>query len=121
MKIDLKAIQAKGLPHATFADVFTVNEGETADPAIVAELDKYLAHFTPGPCPGCGAPLTGDLIHQFIGAATFTWGLAHGEGFCSKCKYPARAYHRDIGPIVRFEKVLAYHPDELREREEEAA
>lgn len=122
MNFDLATLKSKGVPHATFADVFKVVEGETADPAVVAELDKYLGHFAPGnDCLGCGKPLAGDILRQFAGLATFTWGLAHGEGHCRECGYPARAFHRNVGPVEFFKAVLQYHPDELKERESEAA
>jgi len=61
-------------------------------------------------CLKCGESLDGFLI------GTFEWGLAHGEGHCSKCGWPARAYHfikhngEDLftGPLRR---ILQYHPD----------
>lgn len=58
----------------------------------------------------CGRPLGG-----FIGS--FTWGIVFGEGFCSNCKRPGRAYHTlrdaqgekfaDFGPVI-----LLYRIDE---------
>ena len=24
---------------------------------------------------------------------SFTWGIAHGDGFCGRCKWPIRLYH----------------------------
>lgn len=65
-------------------------------------------------CLGCDSILGG-----FLG--TFRYGIAYGEGACSKCGYPCRAQHHiqdehgedlmHIGPAV-----LQYHPDELTER-----
>lgn len=66
----------------------------------------------------CGRPLGG-----FIGS--FTWGLAFGEGSCSNCKRPGRAYHRlcdeqggvfaDFGPVILLYRV------ELLEQEPQLA
>lgn len=62
-------------------------------------------------CLKCGEPLSGAC-------GTFKWSLAHGEGACSKCAWPARAYHRPqykeeelfTGPLVF---VLQYHPEHV--------
>lgn len=71
----------------------------TDAPPIIAAINEYLSIFEKPAlrekegkfsgrtnCCGCGQPLDG-----FMG--TFTWGIAHGEGACSKCGWPARAYH----------------------------
>jgi hypothetical protein len=50
--------------------------------------------------------------------ATFTWGLAHGEGHCSSCGYPTRMYHRRVEGVSTFP--LQYHPDEFARREKTA-
>jgi hypothetical protein len=106
---------ALNLPRATWRDVFEIKgDGFTSDDAAV--LDEYLRKFTLRPdnlCPGCDATLVGDLVDQLLGKATFTWGMAHGEGFCRECRYPARAYHRDFGPVKFVSAVLPYHPEEL--------
>jgi hypothetical protein len=107
---------ALNLPRLSWRDVFEIKgDGFTDEDAAV--LDAYLSKFTMRDgnlCPGCDAPLSGDMVAQLLGAATFTWGLAHGEGFCRKCRYPARAYHRDFGPVKFVSAVLPYHPEELR-------
>lgn len=66
---------------------------------VKESCEKYFAHFDAPRIEGtsnimmsaakcsCGRPLGG-----FIGS--FTWGIVHGEGFCSNCKRPARAVHR---------------------------
>jgi hypothetical protein len=72
-------------------------------------LDDYFKHFVNPEgfeCIRCGKNLTG----------TFRWGLTHGVGACSNCGYPARAYHRDVGPIKFLNIILQYHPEELEER-----
>jgi hypothetical protein len=76
------------------------------------------------PCLKCGEPLTGGLKNFLLGKGGFTWGLAHGEGFCANCKWPARAHHfiKDAdgkGDLMTIHNlVLQYHPDfvEVRKR-----
>ena len=72
-------------------------DGEEAKAEIYEAANRYLSKFAAtepadgnflasGPrCP-CGSHLGG-----FLG--TFTWGIVHGEGFCSLCKHPARGVH----------------------------
>lgn len=80
-------------------------------------LDEYFRHFLPpGPCVCCGAKQVGGIVESLLGTTKFTWGMVHGEGFCADCKYPARAYHRDVGPIKFLPMILQYHPDELTTR-----
>jgi hypothetical protein len=88
-------------------------------------LDAYFAPFAQPlmdgrkikdnhPCLKCGKPLTG-LASMFLGGG-FAWGIAHGEGHCSACHWPARAHHfikaddgSNFATIRHF--VLQYHPD----------
>lgn len=132
----LNELRAKNLPHATVASVgigVTVKDGETAPEAIElcaklnAELDVYYHHFTPmvdHKCIGCGERLVGkDMVEAYILGCTFTWGLAHGEGYCAECGYPARAIHfikfdNEEGSL-KFQRVLQYHPSELKHKDEE--
>lgn len=120
--LNLADLKAKSLPRFNWRDTFTVKDEGGAESPLSAEdikaMDDYFCQFLPPskPCVNCGADLTGDVLQQFMGRATFTWGLAHGEGFCSGCQYPARAYHRNVGPIEFMNMVLQYHPDELSEK-----
>ena len=61
----------------------------------------------------CCDKLLGGLL------GTFEYGLAHGEGKCSECGYPARANHYveipDLGEMS-FVNILQYHPDQLKPR-----
>ena len=107
----LEEMQAANLPHATCENIGVSitpkddSDGSLAD-EVVAEADAYFAEFTPGPdCPKCGATLVGWL-------GSFTWGIANGEGHCSKCHYPARALHRK-SPFSYLSVILPYHPDSL--------
>jgi hypothetical protein len=133
-KWTLADLRARGLPHATAAAVkVTVTATADAPPEAIAaatqmnaRLDEYLGHFAApavdGKCLACGSLLVApDDIRAVLFDATFTWGLAHGEGYCRACGYPARAIHYidldDEGSKVTLPRVFQYHPDELRERE----
>jgi hypothetical protein len=105
----------------------TFDEGTPAD--VRARLTEYFAAFcapivteranlfTGARCL-CGGPLTGMF-------GTFTYGLAHGEGFCGTCGHPGRADHYitdaqggDLLCLRRFP--LLYHPDALTPASEAA-
>lgn len=115
----LAALKSRALPRCRGADMMQVGEGgDAAEGArLMALADTYFAQFLPktdSKCVCCGWELTG-----FVGS--FTWGLTNGEGFCGRCKYPARAIHRiaEVGTLRHF--VLQYHPDELSFDDERAA
>lgn len=97
---------------------------ETRQRAVdaLAAMNAYLANFVAPVahpkgkergcvCFHCGEYLTGGgLMGSFFGGG-FEWGLAHGEGHCSTCGWPARAYHFNPTPDVeRFTAVLSYLP-----------
>jgi len=70
-------------------------------------------------CIECEKPLTG-LTSVFFGGG-FVWGLAHGEGYCAGCKWPARGHHfikypdgTDLATLRNV--VLQYHPDYVERR-----
>jgi hypothetical protein len=117
-EFDLAQLRAKRLPRLQWNEILTLS-GEDAEKAIAehgSAMTEYFSHFVnpaEGKCIGCGATLVGDMLASFLGRATFRWGLAHGEGACRACGYPARAYHRNVGPIEFVSCVLQYHPDEL--------
>jgi hypothetical protein len=117
-RVNLAKLQAAGIQRCDWREFFeSVNdEGATVPMEDAATLDAYFRIFAKpddGKCLNCGL-VQGGLIAALLGG--FRWGLAHGEGFCSRCKYPARACHYDIGPVKRFNAILQYHPDELKER-----
>lgn len=115
------------VPHLdwrTFIDA----SADTA-PDVVKTLDEYFRHFValefetkggkrdlkPQKCVGCGEPLTGFLA-ALISKGGFTWGLAHGEGHCAGCGWPARGHHfikdekgEDLMNLRNF--ILQFHPD----------
>lgn len=115
----LAELRARQLPKMRAVDIASIaDDSEPEDGAkMMAELDAYLAHFVElgerDPawksrlCICCGATLTGLLT------GSFRWGLAHGEGNCCVCGYPARAIHRIDGVGTLSTLVLQYHPDEL--------
>ncbi len=115
----LAALRARNLPRVIATDLF--DPTPATDPEAIANVaaemaiaDDYLKAFTRAKdgCVCCGA-VQGGLLFGF-----FTWGLAHGEGYCSQCGYPGRAVHRigDIGVLRHF--ILQYHPDALSFDEE---
>lgn len=102
-------------------------EGSPEGRAIIEDIDKYLAVFAKPierggspegfvlgkhACLKCGSALDGML-------GSFQWGLAHGEGTCSKCGWPARMYHwikdREGKELFtsRISLILQYHPDQI--------
>jgi hypothetical protein len=117
-KLDLGALQSRGIPRLNWTELLTVTEGEIA-PDESAAMTTYFSRFVPpqkdGGCVGCGERLTGSSdVSAFLLGATFTWGIQHGEGHCLACGYPARGIHYDVGPIKQVRLVLQYHPDELK-------
>jgi hypothetical protein len=127
----LPEMQAAGLPRLDWRKLFTVKEEPPAEDA--AALDTYFSQFLPPEfipatvaggesplkCACCGGRLSG-FLSGLVGGS-FTWGLANGEGYCSACGYPGRAYHRNAGPVEFLSFILQYHPDEISLREEGAA
>ena len=66
-------------------------------------------------CLMCDAILGGVL-------GSFRWGIAHGEGICSNCGYPCRAYHRpQLDGEDMFDRaipiILQYHPKHISKKE----
>lgn len=120
-KYDLAALQDKELPRASCATVGLHAKNADGE-ALLIVADAYLRTFvapddTTGgkdiDCPGCGRAFGGLF-------GSFQWDICNGEGFCSLCKYPARAIHR-IGdkaesgeyPLTLNRFILAYHPSML--------
>lgn len=92
------------IAHCQVADILTIKAGAEGH-QVIADLTEYLKPFAApiypdgvppaeddfaglrGPqCLKCKKPLSGLL-------GTFQWGIAHGEGRCANCGWPARAYH----------------------------
>ena len=122
-KQELQRLQDAKLPRMDWREIVTVKEGEKLSEADEKALSEYFAHFVkPGPCICCSSRQgSKDLMDAFLGGGKFRWGLAHGEGNCTECGWPARAYHRNVGPIEFVQVILQFHPDELRASEKEAA
>lgn len=95
----------------------------------IKALDKHFSQFValeikdgevqPQNCVNCGKQLTG-----FLGA--FEWGIAHGYGHCSNCRWPGQAHHfienekgEQIATIHNV--VLQFHPSFVQRRSEEDA
>lgn len=116
----LTALQARDIPRVRAADYF-VKTAEAQTPKEKAEADEelgrwdaYLAGFAKlfdGKCLCCG-----HLLSSFFGTGLFggfEWGLTHGEGHCTYCRYPMRGHHqvKDLGTIHNL--FLPYHPSTL--------
>lgn len=125
--LSLMAIKERNLPHYTAMDFF-VREEPAEDlevqNAAIAAADKYLHAFVKsdtGGCVCCGKPqghkngskFADAIADSLLFSPQFVWGLAHGEGYCATCGYPARAYHsiEGVGDIRHL--ILQYHPDGL--------
>jgi len=118
------------LEFCTMADIGMEITGEDSA-SVVESLNEYLKAFAKPnrvrdgnvlqggfDCIKCGKPTSGVM-------GTFTWGIAHGEGFCQNCNWPARAYHRpkdkDGEEIFNrpLEFILQYHPDSVTQQGDE--
>lgn len=102
--------------------------GELADMPTDADREAVRAYFAQFAdtrndemevtCPGCDRKLYGHrgAIWQAVGIYTFEWGLAHGEGRCGDCGWPAKG-HPEVtisdGRVMRFPLPLPYHPDNV--------
>lgn len=108
--------QLKTLPRASVdligLEVTNKDDDKNAVEQSIQAIDKYLSAFvfTKGKCPGCD--------HDFGGIfGNFRWGLAHGEGYCERCHWPARGVHYvkdDKEPLFTLRNfILAYHPENI--------
>lgn len=127
----LKELQAGDVPHASCETIGLVLKGEASDLERGRRImDAYFRDFTAprheigdplalARCVRCERTLSGIF-------GTFTWGLCSGEGYCSNCNYPARAFHRigedgDKGKCYATlnDYILQYHPLVLSEDTEQ--
>lgn len=117
----LHALIERALPAMRAVDVFTI--GADGDPVAAEQCmliaDRYLSQFVgrviggdANNCICCETPLTGISLLGGIGGS-FRWGIAHGEGSCARCGYPARAIHAIEGVARIANLVLQYHPSGL--------
>jgi hypothetical protein len=141
-KVSIEEMQAKNLPSLDWRTMMKSSEpGKTVEEVVredaaaegknpdevIAALDAYFAPFTPmvdgSKCVGCDKTQGGDIFEAALGLACFTWGLAHGEGYCSNCGWPARGYHYKMPwPFPQSERpvglILQYHPSALKPKPE---
>lgn len=111
----LASLQARDVPRVRAADYLSKGSdaGAEADEELV-KWDTYFAGFaklTDAKCLCCGTSLRCVLGLGFFGG--FEWGLAHGEGHCSYCRYPMRGHHHVDGVGTIRNLFLAYHPSAL--------
>lgn len=125
-KTELPAMQAANLPRLDWRTMVSAGADQLSEEDTAA-LDQYFRQFiqldfsesAERECLCCHSKFGKDGIVGFLmagapGYATLEWAITHGEAFCSRCKYPHRVYHRDVGPIKFLNVGLPYHPDELR-------
>lgn len=128
----LEVLQKEDLPRATCDTVGIELSGR--DEGIGRRVfDKYFRIFV---CPKSTAVEDQGILGSqrciscdsrldgLIG--TFEWGLAHGEGTCVECGWPARGVHQikdEDGEdfAVLRNSILQYHPTEVVKQEEEGA
>lgn len=111
----LAALQQRAVPRVCAADYFSkpADAGAAADEEL-ALWDDYLSRFaklTDGTCLCCGKSLRCHLGMGLFGG--FEWGLVHGEGHCTYCRYPMRGHHRVDGLGTIRNLFLPYHPRSL--------
>jgi hypothetical protein len=126
--------------HALLGITAAPKEGATDEEraqaeAWIAEAEAYFAHFAAPVviekdgkpdslgelCFHCGDYLTGMGAMLLSKGGGFQWGLAHGEGRCGNCGWPARGMHYpkrdDASELLTLSgRVLSYHPDQIEER-----
>ena len=107
-------------PEETLAALDAYFEPFAALPGAVGDDGRFKIEDGQ-PCLNCGEKLMGDLTDQLFGKGGFEWGIAHGEGHCSNCRWPARLYHfikdADGNDLMTLRSVcLQYHPDFVEKR-----
>ena len=125
-KRQLSVMQKSALPHLDWRTLVSSGADQLSAEDSAA-LDSYFRQFiqtdftedSERRCPCCQSSfgkngLVGFLMAGAEGHATLEWGMANGEAMCSRCRYPFRVYHRDVGPIKFLNCALPYHPDELK-------
>lgn len=113
-----------------------ITASDDVPPEIIEVLDRYFEPFAALPmkvgedgeksvgeikCVECGAVQNPGMMGFLVGNLGFQWGLAHGEGRCSKCGWPARAMHYVKDPeghefVTLRHFVIQYHPDFVTRR-----
>lgn len=122
---NLESMKTACLPRLDWRTMVS-SGADQLSPEDIAALDSYFNQFVQVDfaedaerrCPCCQSSfgkngLVGWLMSGAPGHATLEWGLVNGEAFCSRCQYPFRVYHREVGPIKFLSVGLPYHPDEL--------
>lgn len=98
-----------------FGDGIIELNGEPVSPEFETKFKEYMSHFVAPhemKCVKCGTTLGGLF-------GSFRWGIAHGQGECSRCGWPAIAYHfleDETGKEHRFELLLQLHPDDVSKK-----
>lgn len=111
----LAALQGRDIPRVRAAKYLSkaADAGAGADDEL-ARWDAYFSQFaelTDARCLCCGGQLGCRIGMGVFGG--FEWGLTHGEGHCTYCRYPMRGHHRVDGLGTIRNLFLPYHPSAL--------
>ena len=87
-QVRLDKLKAANIPHAT-PDDLTGNLEFNTDPDVIA----YLRHYAKPKVDDAGVVRQGQPCVACDAQHSFTWGLVHGQGFCTGCGWPGTLYH----------------------------
>ena len=87
------------------ATIDMVKDAETLSDTAKDKLGEYLNGFLEPQfqhdrddepntivCPACRSHIySGGIMDALM--SSFEWGIVHGDGFCSQCRWPIRMYH----------------------------
>ena len=109
-KIPLSVLRTTNFPRMSLDKFFEMGGKLLHETPNRAALDEHLKKFVvpdkDRKCIRCGAYDYG-----------FSWGITHGEGNCTRCGWPARAYHyASKEENCTINTILQYHPDEVQKR-----
>lgn len=100
---------------------------DEAPPEVVEYLEAYFRPFAEPPREDGNGAAGGHRClhcdHHQLGLllGCFAWGIAHGEGRCGHCGWPARLYHYLRFPgsdeDQRIVLLLQYHPEAVTRRD----
>src|SRR5690348_12568982 len=94
VRLAIEALRALNLPRLDRRDLFAAKDGlpEEDKKALAAYFSQFAKPAEGGGCVCCGQRQgASNVLGAFLGEGKFVWGIAHGEGHCSTCGYPARA------------------------------
>lgn len=113
--------------HCKASDLLKIGDDTPAE--LIEALDAYFSTFAKPVrdesgktrCINCGGSLDA-FMHALGDGVAAVWRLAHGEAYCSGCKWPMRGMHypkdKDGKEIISARNLfLSYHPDQVTRAE----